>query len=215
MKKYFLNDGAAQHGPFDLAELRTKSISRTTPIWHEGLPNWIPAENIPELNSLFTAAAPPPFTGGGPSLQSRESPQVNYSTPPPAKKKSYTGLIISLAAVVLFVAIAAVVLVNNPNAVPGVKLEINTPQPTVVTSRADGSKSGIFNARTTVHATVINQGGDGNVLVTFYVYQGNKTYDRSKNVYLRSGASEDLEVTFEEVDYISGEVTYNVMAEAQ
>ena len=84
--------------------------------------------------------------------------------------------------------------INNPNAIPGVKLEINTPKPVVVTSRADGSKSGLLKARTTVWATVQNQGGDGNIVVTFHVYQNGNDYDRSKQIYLLANESQDLEV---------------------
>jgi len=245
MKKYYLHDGANQVGPFDVEELRARNVSRTTPVWSEGLHDWKHAEDFPELNALFASAGPPPFTGVKTNVQAPPPPQQHHvppqqqHAPPPQqqqhqyqqqhqqqrsasippqqqpKKKSRTGLIITLVALLLIIGVAALVVVNNPNAIPGMKLEINTPKPTVVTSRADGSKSGLINARTTVYATVMNQGGDGNVLVTFYVYQGNKTYDRTQNIYMRAGASEDLEETFEEVDFVSGDITYNVSTQAQ
>ncbi len=49
----------------------------------------------------------------------------------------------------------AIMVINNPNAIPGVKFEVNTPKPVVITSRANESKSGLFNARMTVYASVI------------------------------------------------------------
>jgi hypothetical protein len=61
MKKYFLNDGKTQQGPFDIAELKTKNITPQTPIWHEGLPNWTVAGNVEELKDLFKIVTPPPF----------------------------------------------------------------------------------------------------------------------------------------------------------
>jgi hypothetical protein len=237
MKKYYLHDAGNQIGPFDVEELRVRNVTRTTPVWYEGLTDWKHAEEIQELAVLFAVAAPPPFTGVKPNVQAPPPPQQQQQAtqpvqqqhlqhPPhqqsnapfhhqPPKKKSRTGLIITLVVLLLIIGIGAVVVVNNPNAIPGMKLEINTPKPTVVTSRADGSKSGLINARTTVYATVMNQGGDGNVLVTFYVYQGNETYDRTQNIYMRAGDSEDLEETFEEVDYVSGEITYTVTADAK
>jgi hypothetical protein len=213
MKKYYLHTGTTQAGPFDVEELRQKGITRTTLVWCEGLPAWTEAQRIAELQSLFQATAPQ-FASSQQQYQTHPHAQP-FTHPVQAGKKSNAGWIITLIALFLVLGIGAIVLINNPNAVPGVSVDINTPKPTVVTSRANGNKSGLLNARTTVYATVMNQGGDGNVLVTFYVYQGNYTYDRTESIYMRSGDAEDLEVTFEEVDYISGEVTYNVFAEAQ
>jgi RNA polymerase subunit RPABC4/transcription elongation factor Spt4 len=87
--------------------------------------------------------------------------------------------------------------------------------PVVIDSRADGSKSGIFNARTTVKASIQNQGGPGSVLVTFSVYQGGNVYDRSKLIYLNTYEIQNIEMVFEEVNYIDGEITYDVNAVAQ
>ena len=40
MKKYFLHTGTENSGPFDLDELKAKSITKTTPVWFEGMENW-------------------------------------------------------------------------------------------------------------------------------------------------------------------------------
>jgi GYF domain 2 len=58
MKKYFLYDGATQHGPFDLAELETKIITAQTMVWYESLPEWKPAGEIEELKSLLNSKVP-------------------------------------------------------------------------------------------------------------------------------------------------------------
>ena len=61
MKKYFLHNGTEHSGPFDLDELKEKNISKTTPIWHEGMENWKSAGDIAELSSVF-AVVPPPIS---------------------------------------------------------------------------------------------------------------------------------------------------------
>ena len=60
MKKYFLHDGTESSGPFDLEELKARKITKTTPVWFEGMQHWKNAEEIPELSSVFVAI-PPPF----------------------------------------------------------------------------------------------------------------------------------------------------------
>lgn len=152
------------------------------------------------------AKVPPPF-------QKSESNSINETIQP--KKKGKTGWIILIIFILVLAGLGILVISNNPNALPGIKVEVNTPKPAVITSSADGSDSGLFNARTTVKATVQNQGGDGNVLVTFYVYQGSHTYDKSKSIYLPAGQSEELKMVFEEVNYVDGDITYNVEVKAE
>lgn len=60
MKKYFLHSGTEQQGPFDIEELKLKKITKDTPIWHDGIPDWTTAGNIEELKSILTTT-PPPF----------------------------------------------------------------------------------------------------------------------------------------------------------
>lgn len=61
MKKYFLHDGIESSGPFDLNELKSKNITKRTPVWYEGMENWKFAGDIEELKNLF-AAVPPPIS---------------------------------------------------------------------------------------------------------------------------------------------------------
>lgn len=60
MKKYFLHNGSESSGPFTLEELKAKRISKTTPVWFEGMEHWKIAGEIPELTSVFVVS-PPPF----------------------------------------------------------------------------------------------------------------------------------------------------------
>lgn len=214
MKKFYLHDGTEQTGPFDIEELKSKNITKNTSIWHEGLTEWIPAGKIDELKVLFRETTPPPFRKTPPRIQ--ETVALNQTTSQTqTKNKSSIGLIVKVIIVVLFIGGVATMIMNNPNSIPGVKFEINIPKPIVVTSRADSRNSSLLNLRTTVYATVINQGGDGMVLVTSYVYQDDNVYDRSKSIYMRANESQDIEVTFDEVKYLGGDITYNVDAIAQ
>src|SRR5574338_67224 len=57
MKKYYFFDGATQHGPFTLEELRAYNITPQTSVWFDAIPQWKPAGEIPELQILFSNAA--------------------------------------------------------------------------------------------------------------------------------------------------------------
>jgi hypothetical protein len=72
MKKYFLHNGTENSGPFDLNELKAKSITKTTPVWYEGMENWKYAGEIAELSSVF-AVVPPPIS--------------SFKTTPPTSKE--------------------------------------------------------------------------------------------------------------------------------
>jgi membrane protease subunit (stomatin/prohibitin family) len=53
----------AQSGPFDMTTLQGKvrdgSLTRSTLVWKQGMPNWVAAETVPELQSLFASVPPP------------------------------------------------------------------------------------------------------------------------------------------------------------
>jgi hypothetical protein len=59
MKKYFLHNGTESSGPFDLEELKSKRITKNSPVWFEGMENWKTAGEIPELRTIFTIIPPP------------------------------------------------------------------------------------------------------------------------------------------------------------
>ena len=66
-----------QVGPFDVNTLRQYAqqglFNAQTQVWTQGMPQWAPANTIPELAALF---APPPPTGG-------QTPPPMGGTPPP------------------------------------------------------------------------------------------------------------------------------------
>jgi len=56
MKKYYYSsNGIDKNGPVTLEELKQIKIDPKTMVWFEGLDNWVNAEEIKELNSLFTS----------------------------------------------------------------------------------------------------------------------------------------------------------------
>jgi len=53
MKKYYIKNGYEEIGPFSILELESKKINRTTFIRLEENENWVQADSLPELDSLF------------------------------------------------------------------------------------------------------------------------------------------------------------------
>ena len=60
MSQYYIFDGQAKRGPFDLEELKSKILNKETPVWYEGLTDWIMAGNIDELKEYFAPKSTPP-----------------------------------------------------------------------------------------------------------------------------------------------------------
>jgi hypothetical protein len=93
-KYYYVSDGQ-QSGPVTVEELVSK-ISPTTDIWCPGMPNWAPANTVPEVLALLnTPAAPPnipdpaatPYNGGSGDYSSGNS--QNYGNPGYANQQSF------------------------------------------------------------------------------------------------------------------------------
>ena len=60
MKSYYYEENNTQKGPVSLEELKEK-INRKTRVWTKGLPNWIEAQNLEELKTIFNLSTPPPL----------------------------------------------------------------------------------------------------------------------------------------------------------
>ena len=50
----YLND--IQQGPYTLEELSQLPVTASTPVWYDGLPQWLPAGEAPETAALFESA---------------------------------------------------------------------------------------------------------------------------------------------------------------
>lgn len=58
MQYFYLNSAGAQEGPMTLEQLKKENITPQTLVWHDGMPEWMPAAKLPELSQLFAATAP-------------------------------------------------------------------------------------------------------------------------------------------------------------
>lgn len=63
MKQYYIHNGQQEQGPFDIQQLKSKSLKNDTPIWCEGMENWTTVDKVEELKQLFNVKpSPPPLT---------------------------------------------------------------------------------------------------------------------------------------------------------
>lgn len=61
MSKYFYLKNNKKYGPCTIEELRKRSIDRDTMIWTEGMEEWLPVEEVPEIAEQL----PPPVPNKG------------------------------------------------------------------------------------------------------------------------------------------------------
>lgn len=72
MSQYYYTDGKERFGPFTLQEFQEKGILANTLVWRDGLPDWIPASQLPELSTNFGEIqkiheVPPPHSAFSPT----------------------------------------------------------------------------------------------------------------------------------------------------
>lgn len=58
--KFFIVENNQQAGPFSVEEMAMHGVTPSTPVWREGMADWTPAGNVPELASLFSTSRPQP-----------------------------------------------------------------------------------------------------------------------------------------------------------
>jgi hypothetical protein len=112
MKKYYAHDGAESKGPFTIEELKDKGIKRATPIWTEGMADWVSAGTLDELKELFATPplnnTPPPYQAAQqPAQESHQTytPEQEYT---PIRKRLWFKVVFTVAACVF----AAIMLGN-------------------------------------------------------------------------------------------------------
>ncbi|HEY4627763.1 MAG TPA: GYF domain-containing protein [Flavobacterium sp.] len=59
MNTYYIHSGNESIGPFGLDELKSKKITKTTPVWCQGMEDWKHAGEVAELKSLLMVTPPP------------------------------------------------------------------------------------------------------------------------------------------------------------
>lgn len=114
--KYFIAENGQQIGPLEITELTAHGLTVNSLVWHEGLPQWERAANVPELHPLLgidpQPPTPPPF---GETIQPEPqaaipaAPVNNYSMPqqtiyvkPETNTLGTIGFILVVIAYVLF-----------------------------------------------------------------------------------------------------------------
>lgn len=60
MKQYYLIINGEKSGPFTIDQLATQPLTSETPVWTEGMSDWMPAQQVAELSSLFAPQTPEP-----------------------------------------------------------------------------------------------------------------------------------------------------------
>lgn len=112
MQYWYLLINNSQVGPLTIDEVRSSLITPETMVWHEGMPQWLPAGQVPELAHLFTAgcssnggtATPPPphnaygsqgygAQGYGQQQSYYGQPGNNYYVSPSGKDKTVAGIL--------------------------------------------------------------------------------------------------------------------------
>lgn len=96
MTQYYFHDGQKEQGPFDIEQLKSKTLQKDTPIWYEGLESWTTVGEVDELKQLFASKpTPPPLiksdpkaTTTPPKIEQPSYGTTNYQDTFPTKKKS-------------------------------------------------------------------------------------------------------------------------------
>ena len=64
--KYWIIDGGLRKGPLTAAEVRKMNLSGDTPIWRDGLENWVALRQLDEFSDMNRSTVPPiPSSGSG------------------------------------------------------------------------------------------------------------------------------------------------------
>jgi hypothetical protein len=226
MKKYFLHNGKDQEGPFNIEELKTKNISRETPIWSEGHEEWTIAEKIEDLKSIFSPT-PPPFRATAseppqnPKIESIRS-ETEYQ---PQKRKSKIGKYLLILAIIVIVAIFITYQYSNTGSsysgetyeekVMTVE-ETERSQPTAFLSADGNYNESFWGTKLKVHGTIKNNATvatykDAVVRVTYYsktkTELGNKEYTIYETFPPHSTKNFELKIeNYKDVNSIGWEV---------
>jgi hypothetical protein len=205
MKKFYLHNGTDQQGPFDFEELKEKNISKETPIWFEGLPDWTIAEKIEELNSLFKTATPPPFNNKTTIPPPFKNPPQSQDSKGKTQKNSMVGWKV-LAIILLAVIVIAGIYYYNQNQessdssgsfgtsretykekVMSVE-EIERSQPTRFLTASGNYNDNFFGDKIKVHGTITNSATvatykDAVVKITYYSKTNTEIGDKTYKIY--------------------------------
>jgi hypothetical protein len=102
MKTYYLHNGNENEGPFELEELKSRKITRTTPIWTAGMEDWKPAGEMEELKSILATVPPTIKSFSTAPKELEEENKASYQKIWGLTKKNF---FLVTAALVLFIGI--------------------------------------------------------------------------------------------------------------
>ncbi|MDE6271310.1 MAG: CD225/dispanin family protein [Muribaculaceae bacterium] len=71
--KIWIHINGIQQGPYEKEEIAAMNLPAATPVWYEGLPQWIPACQAPELSDIFGAPAQPAAGDTAPAEEAVEA----------------------------------------------------------------------------------------------------------------------------------------------
>ena len=77
--KYYMHIGGQQVGPYEENELPSHGLTASTMVWREGMPDWVAANQVPELSHLLPPSQQPPSYQPQPGY----GPQQPYGARPP------------------------------------------------------------------------------------------------------------------------------------
>ncbi len=109
MKKYHYSENGQQYGAITLEELKTKNIKPDTLIWYEGISEWTAANNIAELQDMFSETSVPPplpnLSAMPPPLQNNVNKEAQVATKNDDKFEKYYLYTIGVGVFLNFIAI--------------------------------------------------------------------------------------------------------------
>ena len=93
---FYLNDQNERKGPVASEELIKNGVTRNTLVWKEGMAQWLPASEVPELSDLFKETTTPPPVPPVPPVMPKPEPE-----PEPIGQKPDNLLVWSILTTVL------------------------------------------------------------------------------------------------------------------
>lgn len=79
--KYWIISDGLRKGPYNYDELRGLSLDEDTPVWREGLPNWIAIKDLPEFHEQYKVVIPP-IPLSSPTITPPIEPETAKPMPP-------------------------------------------------------------------------------------------------------------------------------------
>lgn len=118
MKQYYIYINNEQQGPYNLEQLKGMPLQPDTSIWYEGLPDWLRADQLPELKPVNLPPPPPqpqPVTPA-PVPMTQPAPVYIYQQGAlPEKKKSNIGTVLVTVALLAILGVLGFLYLDSIN----------------------------------------------------------------------------------------------------